>query len=200
VISVAHRLDVETTFADPSGEIQSVSRSTMMYPSQLVVGVKTDGWAAMGESIGLRVAVLDTGGRPQKGRAVRVLGRLEKTISHRKRLVGGFYAYENQHQSKDLGELCKAQTEAGGVAICEITPKLAPGETGQLVLVAESADDGGRLASASASVWMAGRGDAGPEHIDLIPKAPAPGETRGSGAHAVSPATARSVGAKSIHG
>ena len=183
VISVPHRLEVETTFADPSGEIQSVSRSTMMYPSQLVVGVKTDGWAAMGESIGLRVAVLDTSGRPQKGRAVRVLGRLEKTISHRKRLVGGFYAYENQHQSKDLGEVCKAQTEGGGVAICEISPKLAPGETGQLVLVAESADDGGRLASASASVWMAGRGELwfdaqAQDRIDLIPekKRLAPGE------------------------
>nr|HPU53666.1 MG2 domain-containing protein [Burkholderiaceae bacterium] len=184
VISVPHRLELETTFADPSGEIQSVSRSTMMYPSQVVVGVKTDSWAAMGQSIGMRIAVLDTAGQPQKGRAVRVVGRLEKTISHRKRLVGGFYAYENQHQSRDLGEVCKARTEAGGVAICEISPKLAPGETGQLVLVAESADDGGRVASASASVWMAGRGEIwfdtqAQDRIDLIPekKRLAPGET-----------------------
>lgn len=183
VISVPHRLEIETTFADPSGDIQSVARSTMMYPSQLVVGVKTDGWAAMGESIGMRVAVLDTSGRPQKARKVRVLGRLERTISHRKRLVGGFYAYENQHLSRDLGEVCTAQTEAGGVALCEISPTLRPGETGQLVLIAEAADDGARIASASASVWMAGRGELwfdaqAQDRIDLIPekKQLAPGE------------------------
>jgi uncharacterized protein YfaS (alpha-2-macroglobulin family) len=183
-IAVPHRLQVETTFADPSGEIQSVTSSALMYPSRLLVGVKTDGWAAAGESVGLRVAVLDTAGRPQPGRTVRVMARLERTLSHRKRLVGGFYAYENQRQSRDLGEVCKARTEAGGVALCEIAPRLAPGETGELVLIAQADDDEARTASASASVWMAGRGELwfdaqAQDRIDLIPekKRLAPGET-----------------------
>lgn len=125
-ISAPHKLAVEATFEDPSGEIQSVSRSTLIYPSQLVVGVKTDGWAAMGDTIGMRVAVLDTSGRAQKGREVKVVARLERTISHRKRLVGGFYAYENQRQSKELGEVCKTTTQAGGIAFCEIAPDWRP--------------------------------------------------------------------------
>lgn len=183
-IAVPHRLAVQATFADPSGEIQSVSRSTLIYPSQLLVGIKTDGWAALGASIGVRVAVLDNAGRPQAGRTVRVNARLERTISHRKRLIGGFYAYENQRQSRDLGEVCQARTESAGVAFCEIAPKLATGETGELVLVAQATDEGNRVASASAGVWMSERGELwfdadANDRIDLIPekKRLAPGET-----------------------
>ncbi len=182
-IAAPHRLAVEATFADPSGEIQSVSRSTVVHPAGLVVGVKTDGWAAMGDSIGLRVAVLDTSGKPQKGKEVRVMARLERTVSHRKRLVGGFYAYENQRQSKDLGEVCKATTQSGGIAFCDVAPKLATGETGNLILVAQALDEGGRAASASGSVWISGRGELwfeaeAQDRIDLIPESRrvAPGE------------------------
>lgn len=183
-LAVPHRLEVEATFADPSGEIQSVARSTLAYPSQLVVGVRTEGWAAIGESMAMQVAVLDTAGRPLKQRALTVRGRLERTISHRKRLVGGLYAYENQRVVRELGELCRARTESSGVAVCTIRPQLPAGETGQLVLVASADDDAGRTASASASVWLADRGELwfdaqAQDRIDLLPekRRVAPGET-----------------------
>ena len=183
-MAVPHRLEVEATFADPSGEIQSIARSTLAWPAQLAVGVRAEGWAAAGASTALQVAVLDTAGRPLKQRAVAVSGRLERTISHRKRLVGGLYAYENQRVVRELGDLCRARTDSSGVAVCTITPRLPPGETGQLVLVASAQDDAGRSASASASVWLADRGELwfdaeAQDRIDLLPekRRVAPGDT-----------------------
>jgi len=183
-MAVPHRLEVEASFTDPSGEIQSVARSTVLQPAALMVGIKADGWRAPGQALGVRVAVLDARGQALKGREVRLRGRLERVISHRKRLVGGFYAYENRRVSRDLGELCRARTAAGGVAMCELTPSLAPGEAGELVLVASALDDAGLSATASASSWLSEQGEQwfdaqAVDRIDLIPEKRrlAPGET-----------------------
>jgi hypothetical protein len=67
------------------------------------------------------VLALDTAGKPIKGQAVEVRGRLAQTISTRKRMVGGFYAYDNRTEVKDLGVLCSGSTdERGG---CCATPR-----------------------------------------------------------------------------
>jgi uncharacterized protein YfaS (alpha-2-macroglobulin family) len=183
-LAVPHRLEVEASFTDPSGEIQSVARSTVLQPAALMVGIKADGWRAPGQALGVRVALLDARGQALKGREVRLHGRLERVVSHRKRLVGGFHAYENRRVSRDLGELCRARTTAGGVAVCEINPSLAPGEAGEVVLVASALDDAGLAATASASSWFSEQGEQwfdaqAVDRIDLIPEKRrlAPGET-----------------------
>ena len=38
-----------------------------------------------------------------------------RLFSHRKRLVGGFYAYEHVQETKRVGEVCKGETSVGGV-------------------------------------------------------------------------------------
>ena len=49
-------------------------------------------------------------------RPVEVLAR--KLFSHRKRLVGGFYAYDHVQETASVGELCRGRTDAPGLA-CE---------------------------------------------------------------------------------
>ena len=37
-----------------------------------------------------------------------------KTYTHRKRLVGGFYAYEHSTETKKIALLCEGKTDAKG--------------------------------------------------------------------------------------
>ncbi len=164
-------LVAEMTFDDPAGEVQTVSRRATLWPAALVVGLRTRDWAAVGGQARFSALVLDTTGRVQSGREVEVIGRLHTTLSVRKRTVGGFYAYDNQHQVKDLGVLCKGRSDAQGRLDCEAALQ-APGE---VELVARAADDAGRRAEAAASVWVSGRGELwfeqdNDDRIDLLPE------------------------------
>ncbi|MCX7283077.1 MAG: sulfatase-like hydrolase/transferase [Novosphingobium sp.] len=68
----------------------------------------------MRNELSFTAVVLDTAGKPLKGRAVEVTGRLNQTFTTRKRIVGGFYSYDNQVEHKDLGVLCTGTTDAQG--------------------------------------------------------------------------------------
>jgi uncharacterized protein YfaS (alpha-2-macroglobulin family) len=140
----------ELGFDDPNGERQTVAQRVALWPSAVVVGIRLPGWAAGRGDARYTVVVLDTEGRPLKDRAVTVTARLHRTLSTRTRLVGGFYAYDNQATQRELGEVCRGRTDARGRLDCE--SKLADG--GEIELVAASADDAGRAARAAASLWV----------------------------------------------
>ncbi len=183
-LAVPHRLVAEASFADPNGETQTVTGRTVLWPAALAVGLKTQGWASAGRRFALQAVVLDTAGKPQPSTAVKVQARLEKTVSFRKRLVGGFYAYDNQRSVRELGVVCEGKTDAHGLLNCTIEPKLEAGETGNLLMIAEAPDAQGRRASASTSVWLTGRGELwfdaeNQDRMDVIPERRRymPGET-----------------------
>ena len=183
-VSVPHRLLTELTYPDPSGEIQTSGSSVMVWPSSQLVGVATRGWATPGKAVSIGAAVVDTAGKPVAGARVHVHASLLRTMTHRKRLVGGFYGYDNVTEARALGEVCSGRTDRRGLIECEVRPALRPGEAGRLLLVAQSADPAGRPATASTSAWVSDRGEmwfeAGNlDRIDLVPerRAYAPGET-----------------------
>ncbi|MEI6973041.1 MAG: alpha-2-macroglobulin family protein, partial [bacterium] len=100
---------------------------------------------------------------------------------HRRRIVGGFYAYENRDEYLDIGEVCKGLTDARGLLRCE--PKTTgPGE---ILLLAEARDAQGKLARAGSSYWSGGSDEdtwfaaGNQDRIDVIPeqKNYQPGET-----------------------
>jgi hypothetical protein len=41
------------------------------------------------------------------------------TTSSRKRMVGGFYSYDNKTETKDLGTVCSGKSDARGLLLCE---------------------------------------------------------------------------------
>jgi uncharacterized protein YfaS (alpha-2-macroglobulin family) len=176
----SYDLVAEATFDDPNGETQTLSRRFPLWPSGVVVGLKTDGWISVSKRAALQAVVLSTDGAPQAGRTIEVKGRLRVTRSHRKRVIGGFYAYEHHTETKDLGVLCNARTDARGLAFCEI-PLDTPGE---VELVAVTKDAEGRPAQAVASVWVTRHGELwfdveSHDRMDVIPEKRAyrPGET-----------------------
>ena len=171
----------ELEFRDPNGEVQTVSATVSLWPAKRLAGIMAREWAGEKDRVKAKVAVLDTAGRPVAGAPVRVEVRQRKTYSHRKRLVGGFYAYENiEEVGPILGTLCDGQTNTAGWFMCEGKPPAA----GNLILQASTTDDAGRTSTAHTDVWISGSGDewfsgTDSDRIDLLSERThyEPGET-----------------------
>ncbi len=164
-------LSAELTFNDPNGEVQTVARRLRLWPSAVVVGVRARNWTASQGELRFDAIVLDTDGKPLKDREVEVSARLQQTYSIRKRIVGGFYAYDNRSQSRDLGTLCKGRSDAQGRVACVASTDAV----GEIELIARARDDAHRVAQAATSIWVAGDGEqwfeqGNDDRIDLVPE------------------------------
>jgi alpha-2-macroglobulin len=164
----------ELEYRDPNGESQTVSNNAMIWPSKRLVGIQLEDWASSPGLIRAHLAVVDDSGKPVALAAVRVdiFSRLQ--YSYRKRLIGGFYAYENTQETKLAGELCSGVTDDRGRLSCEVIPPV----TGQAILQATVTDDAGNSSSANSEIfipnnereWFAGRDD---DRMDFLPEKPA---------------------------
>ena len=180
VIDRPANLVVEMEYSDPNGEILAVSTRVPLHPAAIYIGLKPERWAANKKAIRAQVIALDTAGKPLAGRAVSVDVYERKTFSHRRRLVGGFYAYDSTTETKRIGSGCSGTTDARGLVFCTVKPRTS----GEVILLARAKDDGGREATSNASVWVRGGDDwwfepTNHDRIDLIPekKRYEPGET-----------------------
>ena len=140
----------ELEFRDPAGEVQTVATRIPLWPATRLVGVKPQSTMVFGRDVSAQVAVVDVTGRPVAGAPVRVDAFERRLYSHRKRLVGGFYAYEHAQETKRIGEVCRGETGAGGVFVCETTASVE----GQLILQASTTDPGGRTSTANHEIWV----------------------------------------------
>jgi hypothetical protein len=175
-------LDVvaELEFRDPSGEVQTAATTVPLWPARRLVGLRPESWVASRARVAAEVAVVDVGGTPVAGAAARVDLFERRLYSHRKRLVGGFYAYEHVEEVRRLGALCQGVTDARGRLACEGPAPVA----GNAVLVASAADEAGRETAAHAEVWVAGSEEwwfeaRDADRIDVLPERRRyePGET-----------------------
>lgn len=179
-VKTPRELLVQATYADPNGEVQTLSQTLPVWPSAVVLGVRTDSWVSVKQKLPAQVIALDTAGKPQANVDVAVRAVLHRTTSVRKRLVGGFYAYDNQDADEDLGQVCRGKTDSRGLLFCEAELK----EAGNVELVAEARDNGGHVARAASSLWVTRQGEIwfggdNQDRIDLIPEQRSyqPGET-----------------------
>ena len=173
-------IQAELEFRDPNGEVQTATTKIALYPSGRLVGIRPDSWAASKDLVKYKVAVVDLKGIPVEGADVTVDIFQEKTISHRVRLVGGFYAYRHTTEIKRLGRHASGKTGKRGILLCE-------GESpasGSVILHAEVKDEAGNVASANYTLWVAGKDDwwfavRNEDRIDVLPekKRYEPGET-----------------------
>jgi uncharacterized protein YfaS (alpha-2-macroglobulin family) len=170
----------ELEFRDPNGETQTVSARVPLWPARWLVGIRPQAWAASRESVRAEVVVLDVAGKPVVGAPVAVNVLERKIFSHRKRLVGGFYAYEHVEEVRAVGALCRGVTDARGRLACDSKPPIE----GRLVLQAGVTDPEGRSSAAHVEVWVAGSAEwwfeqRESDRIDLLPERRRyePGET-----------------------
>jgi alpha-2-macroglobulin len=173
-------ISAEVTYNDPNGEVLTIASSIPLWPSAVVLGVKAGSWASNRGKVKFTVLALDTKGAALKGQGVEVRGRLSQTISTRKRMVGGFYAYDNRTEVKDLGALCSGRSDERGLLLCEAELNSA----GQVELIASTKDANGNPVQAATSVWVTKQGELwfaqdNDDRIDVLPekKRYEPGET-----------------------
>ena len=179
-LKVPAELVAELSFDDPNGERQTVGRSVTLWPSAVVVGIRARSWLAQGGRVPVQMVVLDTAGKPQAGQTVELRGEQRTQTATRQKIVGGFYAYDAQEQVRDLGRLCSGRTDARGLLTCDLD--LAA--SGEVRLIAQTTDGGGRRSAASSSVWVSRGGELwfdqdNDDRIDLLPERRdlRPGET-----------------------
>ncbi len=144
------RLRAEVEYKDPNGEIQSSIRSFHMWPSSIVLGIKAKSWSATSESVEFDVLALDLLQKPLSGQKLQVDLYTSRYYSHRKRLVGGFYAYEDFREYKKIGELCRGETNSKGLFNCVGSSKVS----GSVIAVVTTKDVQGRMSSANTHQWI----------------------------------------------
>jgi alpha-2-macroglobulin len=171
---------LELEYRDPNGEVQTVATTVPLWPSKWLVGIKTEAWLASKEVLTTRVAVVDVHGQPVSNAPVQVDLLQQKVYSYRKRLVGGFYAYEHVNETQRRGELCRGVTNAQGILFCEEKPPT----DGNLILQASLTGGAGQVGVAHQEVWVPGSHPwwfdvQDHDRIDLLPEKRRyePGET-----------------------
>jgi uncharacterized protein YfaS (alpha-2-macroglobulin family) len=171
---------LEATYADPNGEVQTLRSVSTLWPASVVAGIKTEGWVTASQKIKFQALALDLTGKPAAGVALDVKAVARIVTTSRKRMVGGFYTYDNQTQTRELGSVCSGKSDARGLLLCEA--KL--GEPGEVELIVTAKDASGRSIQAASSVYVTRQGElwfGGENHdrIDLLPekKTYQPGET-----------------------
>jgi alpha-2-macroglobulin len=171
---------LEATYSDPNGEVQTIRSTHTLWPAAVVAGIRTEGWVSASQKIKFQALSLDLAGKAQAGVSMEVNAVARITTTSRKRMVGGFYSYDNKTETKDLGRVCSGSSDSRGLLLCET--KL--GEAGEVELTVTAKDKDGNTAQAASSVWVTKQGEiwfGGEDHdrIDLLPekKAYAPGET-----------------------
>ncbi len=148
-------LTAELEYPDSNGERLTQTGYVRLLPSAVHVGIRTEGWAGSVEQLRFRVVVLDLDGKPVPKQDVRVALYQSEQYSYRKRLIGGFYAYESTRNTQRLPVACAGHTDAQGLLSCQV----APGVSGQVILRAEARDASGRMAGATATSWVMGADD-----------------------------------------
>jgi uncharacterized protein YfaS (alpha-2-macroglobulin family) len=172
---------LEASYADPNGEIQTLRGTQTLWPAGVIAGIKPEGWVSTaGQKLRFQALALDLAGKPRQGAALEVRAVTRVTTTSRKRMVGGFYTYDNRTEVKEIGILCSGKSDARGLLPCEAEVK----EPGEIELIAIARDGDGRESRAASTVWVTRQGEVwfgGQDHdrIDVLPekKNYQPGET-----------------------
>jgi uncharacterized protein YfaS (alpha-2-macroglobulin family) len=164
-------MQVEMDYQDANGETLTAARDITLYPSAVQIGLKTDGWLMRDTDLRLKLVTLGLDGKLKAGQTVKVDVFTREILTTRRRLIGGFYAYDSVAKVTAVGGGCGAITDAQGLASC----KLSPGVSGEVYVVATTTDADGNVARAVKTVWLAGEdewwfgGDNG-DRMDVVPE------------------------------
>jgi uncharacterized protein YfaS (alpha-2-macroglobulin family) len=164
-------LVAELEYRDPNGETLTAATRVAIWPARVVLGLKPDSWAASKDKLKFTVAAVDVQGRPLAGTRIRTDAFRRVTYSHRRRLIGGFYAYEHGSETTRIGELCEGVSDAHGLVFCEVAAPAA----GNLILRAQATDAEGNRAVTRTDAWVATGDDwwfaaSDNDRVDLLPE------------------------------
>lgn len=171
-VTKIQQLSLEMEYTDPNGEVKTTGSQVPVFPAEYVIGLRSDSWYAEPGKTKVMGVITNNLGKPQSNRNYVVEAFLTNYITHRKRLVGGFYSYDSKSEVRALGKVCDGKSDELGRFKCE--PKGLP--AGSITLQAKTLDEKGRAtyASVGVSVYEAGADSwwapSDSDRIDLLPE------------------------------
>jgi len=179
-ITAPRRLRAELEFRDPNGEVQTAVATVPLWPSAVVAGIDASVRAAKHPRLVAEVLALDEKLAPAPRVRVQVDAFERRNYTVRKRIVGGFYAYEFVTETRPLGTLCRGRTRADGSFRCVRRASV----DGNVIVQVTALDAQGRASVAHQDVWVADDSDfwfaaTGDDRMDVLPDEPRyePGDT-----------------------
>jgi uncharacterized protein YfaS (alpha-2-macroglobulin family) len=169
---IPQELLAELEYRDANGETLTSSRRVALWPAAIIVGIKPDGWVSSKDHLKFQLLALDLAGKPAAGKEIKVDVLQREYFSHRRRLIGGFYAYEHGSEVKLLKtNACVGTSDAKGLVFCDIKPPAS----GNLIVVAEAKDDAGNIIRSNREMWVAGADDwwyqaSDNDRMDVLPE------------------------------
>jgi len=112
----------EMEYRDPNGEIQTISSSVPIYPSYYTVGMRIQSYNSESNLLKTKMIVLDINNNPIPNHKVLVEVFKKNVYSNRKRIVGGFYTYDDIEEINKIGKFCEGKTDEKGILYCEFPP------------------------------------------------------------------------------
>lgn len=165
-------LALELEYTDPNGEVKTAAARAPLFPGEQIIGLRSDGWYAEPGATKVMGVIVAQTGQPLAGRSYVIEAFKTNYLTHRKRLVGGFYSYDSKSEIVALGKVCEGVSDALGRFEC--APKNLP--PGSITLQARTADARQRATYAAVNVsvfepgsdnwWVPGDSD----RIDLLPE------------------------------
>lgn len=179
-VDAPKRLRAELEFRDPNGEVQTAVATVPLWPAAVVAGLDVEVREGRSPRLETSVVVLDARLAPAPRVRVQVDAFERRDYTVRKRVLGGFYAYEYVRETKPLGTLCRGRTRADGTFRCT---RRSPA-SGNVVLQVTALDAEGRASVAHRDVWVEGDAEhwfrvGADDRIDVLPdkRRYEPGET-----------------------
>ncbi len=162
---------MEATYSDPNGEMQTLRSVSTVWPASVIAGIRTEGWVSSGKKIRFQALALDLSGKAAANVDLEVKAVARIVTTSRKRLVGGFYTYDNKTEVKSLGTVCTGKSDSRGLVLCEATLN----DPGEVELVVSAKDKEGNSAQAASSVYVTRQGElwfGGQDHdrMDVLPE------------------------------
>lgn len=163
-------LSVEMEYSDPSGEIRTASATSTLYPSNNIIGLKSEGWSFKVDSSKVSGVIMSPIGKILSQQPYLIEAFRSNFITHRKKLVGGFYSYDSKIEIVPLGKICEGKSDLHGQFKC--FPKNLP--AGEIILQAKSWDEKKRTSYAQVQITLFEEGNSlwfsqsDSDRIDLI--------------------------------
>lgn len=111
-------INAEIEYLDPNGIYQTNSVSAQMYPYSKLIGIKGGYGNKLGKMTELKLVIIDQKEVPLKNQAFKGVLIEHITTSTRKKILGGFYSYDNQQRYEERGVVCEGKTNGQGLADC----------------------------------------------------------------------------------
>lgn len=171
-VTKVQQLAIEMEYTDPNGEVKTTGSQVPIFPAEYVVGLRSDSWYTEPGKTKVMGVITDNSGKPRSTRPYTVEAFRTNYITHRKRLVGGFYSYDSKSEVIALGKVCEGKSDALGRFKCE--PQKLP--AGSITLQAKTLDDKGHAtyATVGVSIYEAGADSwwvpSDSDRIDLLPE------------------------------